>query len=292
MKESVLTFNCAGEPLVGILAEPSEGKPAEVGVVIIVGGPQYRAGSHRQFTLLARDLAAQGFAALRFDYRGMGDSGGAARDFTGVQADIAAAIAALLAARPGVRRVMLWGLCDAASAALIYLADRPDPRVAGLTLLNPWVRNASSMARAQVKHYYVRRLLEPAFWRKLLGGGVALTAGREFLGKLMASRKLEAAPDFVGVMASSWLQQHLPLTLILSGDDLVAREFADRVANDPRWHGALQRSGVECHTLEEADHTFSALPQKQRAAAISLQAVQRLAGHHPSSETEHHAGQR
>ena len=69
-KESVLSFVCEGEPLVGILAEP-DGTPAEVGVVIIVGGPQYRAGSHRQFTLLARHLAARGFAVLRFDYRSM-----------------------------------------------------------------------------------------------------------------------------------------------------------------------------------------------------------------------------
>jgi alpha/beta superfamily hydrolase len=49
-------------------------------VLVIVGGPQYRAGSHRQFTLLARSLAEQGFAVLRFDYRGMGDSTGAMRD--------------------------------------------------------------------------------------------------------------------------------------------------------------------------------------------------------------------
>lgn len=276
MKESVLRFNCEGAELVGILAEP-DGPPADVGVLIIVGGPQYRAGSHRQFTLLARHLATNGYVALRFDYRGMGDSEGETRDFTSAQPDIAAAIGALIAASPGVRRVMLWGLCDAASAVLMYLAEQPDPRVSGLTLLNPWVRSASSMARAQVKHYYMRRLLEPTFWRKLLDGGISLSAGREFLNKLIASRKLNATPDFVGTMARSWLQQTLPLTLILSGDDLVAREFADRVANDPRWRSALERPGVEWQTLEKADHTFSAPAQKQKAADLSLQAVERLA---------------
>lgn len=60
MKESTLSFDCQGERLVGILAEPVTGEPAEVGVVIVVGGPQYRAGSHRQFTLLARHFAAHG----------------------------------------------------------------------------------------------------------------------------------------------------------------------------------------------------------------------------------------
>ena len=51
------------------------------GVLIVTGGPQYRAGSHRQFVLLARFLAARGMAVLRFDYRGMGDSEGAPRDY-------------------------------------------------------------------------------------------------------------------------------------------------------------------------------------------------------------------
>jgi exosortase A-associated hydrolase 1 len=118
VNESVLSFSCEGAPLVGILAEPRD-TPAEVGVLIIVGGPQYRVGSHRQFTLLARHLAANGFAALRFDYRSMGDSAGETRDFLGVNTDIAAAIEALLAARPALKRVVLWGLCDAASAALL-----------------------------------------------------------------------------------------------------------------------------------------------------------------------------
>ena len=39
-------------------------------MVIVVGGPQYRAGSHRQFTLLARHIAAAGYPVLRFDARG------------------------------------------------------------------------------------------------------------------------------------------------------------------------------------------------------------------------------
>lgn len=276
MKESVLSFACEGEPLVGILAEPATGAPAEVGAVIIVGGPQYRAGSHRQFTLLARHLAANGFAALRFDYRSMGDSPGETRDFRSVDADIDAAIGALLAARPGIRKVMLWGLCDAASAALLYVGARHDPRVAGLTLLNPWVRTSAGAARAQVKHYYLRKLREPAFWRKLLSGGVARGAPKEFIGKLISSRRLKPAADFVGAMASAWQGSRLPLTLILSGEDLVAREFADRAQHDPRWQGCLQRQGVNLQSLPDADHTFSSRVEQDKVSAISLDSLRSL----------------
>src|ERR1700760_457890 len=116
--ERVLTFDCQGDALVGVLSEPSA--PRETGVVIVVGGPQYRAGSHRQFVLLARAIARQGFAVLRFDVRGMGDSAGSPRDFENIGEDVDAAIAALMQQVPAVRQVALWGLCDGASAALLH----------------------------------------------------------------------------------------------------------------------------------------------------------------------------
>ena len=114
--EQTVTFACEQDTLAGILAVPEIA--ASTGVIVIVGGPQYRAGSHRQFVLLSRTLAAAGYPVLRFDYCGMGDSTGAQRDFTGVSADIAAAITTLQSRLPSVQRVALWGLCDGASAAL------------------------------------------------------------------------------------------------------------------------------------------------------------------------------
>ena len=80
--EETTVFACAGEPQVGIMAVPET--PEQIAVVVIVGGPQYRVGSHRQFLLLSRALASAGFAVLRFDYRGMGDSPGKLRDFQAV----------------------------------------------------------------------------------------------------------------------------------------------------------------------------------------------------------------
>ena len=200
--DSVLRIDCEGQALVGLLSEPASASasasasesdliatPApDTGVLLIVGGPQYRVGSHRQFTLLGRALAGAGVPCLRLDYRGMGDAQGDQRDFEAVDADIAAAIDAWQREQPALKRVVLWGLCDAASAALLYVHRRRDPRVAGLCLANPWVRTATSLARAQVKHYYLDRLRQPAFWRKLLSGRVGLGAVRELLGKLAQSR--------------------------------------------------------------------------------------------------------
>src|SRR3954464_10472134 len=126
--ESALVFSCDGEQLVGVLTAPD--KPCRTGIVVIVGGPQYRVGSHRQFVLLARALARDGYAAFRFDYRGMGDSTGAARTFDRVQQDIGAAIDAFMASCKQVTRIVLWGLCDGASAALLYWQSCRDDRIA------------------------------------------------------------------------------------------------------------------------------------------------------------------
>ena len=272
MKESVLSFACDGEPLVGILAEP-EGAPAEVGVLIIVGGPQYRAGSHRQFTLLARHLAANGFAALRFDYRSMGDSPGDTRDFLAVDADINAAIGALLAARPTLKRVALWGLCDAASAALLYLDSTRDSRVAGVALLNPWARSAATLAQTHVKHYYWRRLREKAFWLKLLKGGVGATALRSLASNLRLARGAGQKSDtrsYQDRMAAGLSGFNGPALLILSGDDYTAREFSLHAEGSPAWAGLLDGRRVRCEALPDADHTFSSPIQTTQVEAFTL----------------------
>jgi alpha/beta superfamily hydrolase len=72
MAERVILFPCAGETLIGILAMPEVSR--DVGVIILVGGPQYRVGGHRQNVQLARRLSEAGYVTLRFDYRGTGDS--------------------------------------------------------------------------------------------------------------------------------------------------------------------------------------------------------------------------
>jgi exosortase A-associated hydrolase 1 len=191
--EQAILFRCAGEKLLGILAVPDQAKT--IGILIIVGGPQTRVGSHRQFLLLSRALAEAGYPVMRFDYRGMGDSTGALRDFEMINEDIAAAIAAFRANCLQVERIVLWGLCDAASASLLYWDATEDPCIYGLVLLNPWVRSEATLARTQIKHYYGQRLLQAEFWHKLLTGKLML--GRAllgFLGSLKKSRQQISQP--------------------------------------------------------------------------------------------------
>ncbi len=283
MSEQALRFTCAGSPLYGVLHRPAAA--AALGVVVVVGGPQYRVGSHRQFVLLARQLSAAGYPVLRFDYRGMGDSGGETRSFEQIDADIAAAIDALHEQFAGLRGVVLWGLCDAASAIACYAPQ--DPRVGGLVLLNPWVRTAQGEARAYIKHYYLRRLFEPSLWQKLLSGhfkpGASLTS---FIGNVAAARSASASDQTRSAQtrsaqtrqaaASTPLPDRMleglvrfsgPVLVILSGDDLVAAEFRDTVAASRRWRKLLAHPGVTQRELPQATHTFSTQAWRDQVAA-------------------------
>jgi len=269
--EKAILFACGPDTLVGILGLPPQ--PAQTGVVIAVGGPQYRAGSHRQFVLLARKLAAAGYAVLRFDYRGMGDSTGPSADFMRASPDIAAAIDALQTHAPHIRNVILWGLCDAASAALMYVESSQDPRVSGLCLLNPWVRSNASLARTQVKHYYLQRLLQRAFWVKLLSGKVALNALAGLARNVRTATAKEhptQASAFQDRMAAGWLQFGGPLLLLLSGEDYTAKEFIEYAGSHANWAQVLQHAQLERHDLPGADHTFSSQSSARQVEEITV----------------------
>jgi exosortase A-associated hydrolase 1 len=257
--EHAIVFSCRGERLVGVLSAGVT--VGDLGVVIIVGGPQYRVGSHRQFVRLARSLAQSGVPTLRFDCRGMGDSTGDARSFDDSVPDIESAIDALVRECSRVRRVVLWGLCDAASAALLYWGATGDVRVAGLALANPWVRSAATHARAELRHYYAKRLVQREFWAKLARFQVDVLGAAQSVGRqvIVAQTNTPAgAGAFQDRMADSLRAFEAPVLLLLSGRDLTAQEFQDLAQSDPRWKGLLQRPNVTLCELQEADHTFSA----------------------------------
>lgn len=269
MTERTVIFGVGEEELLGILHPGAEG--ARCGVLIAVGGPQYRVGSHRQFLLLARFLAERGVPVFRFDFRGMGDSSGAQRDYEEVHDDLCAAMDTFSAEVPEMREVVIWGLCGAASAALFY-AWR-DARVAGLVLANPWVRTDEGLARAYLKTYYLQRLFSRDFWSGILKGRfnpwVSLRSLGGMLGSALSSKSRDSSvapantspnlgdgplPDR---MAEGWRRFQGPILVILSGEDLTGAEFRDVATNAPAWSGSLQESRVTLRELPGANHTFS-----------------------------------
>jgi uncharacterized protein len=274
MSEAPVVLTCNSEELLGIVHLPDH-DAHRVGVLIVVGGPQYRVGSHRQFVLMARLFAAAGYTTLRFDYRGMGDSSGEPRTFESVDDDLRVAVDALLALNSSLQGVVIVGLCDAASAALMYC--RRDTRLRGLILINPWVRTEAGAAQAIVRHYYGNRLLMRSFWAKVFSGQFQLgPALRSFIASARtALRKTpagetDASQAFVDRMLAGFSSSQTPKLILLSDRDLTAREFETLCRESPQWRQCLRGGHTETATVVDADHTFSTRAALQSATDRAL----------------------
>ena len=287
VEEHAFSFSCQGSWLYGISSLPD--KAITRGVLIVVGGPQYRVGSHRQFTLLARDLAAQGVPVMRFDYRGMGDSEGEIRNFEEIKDDLCCAIDQFFEKVESLKELVIWGLCDAASAALFYAYQ--DRRVTGLVLLNPWVRTDEGIAKARLKHYYLDRFFEPEFWSKILRGNFnfieSIQSFSRNISTVLLGRKDNSVTQNGTDTKESYNSDLLPVKMmdglkrfkgkvlfITSGNDITAREFTDLVKASPAWQKLLKSSNVQHSNIPEADHTFSRKKWRDQVSTWTREWVQ------------------
>ncbi len=167
IRERPLAIPSAGFPLCGFLHRPARARGA---VLIVPPIFDERNGAQRTLVDLARALARAGFAALRFDPRGVGDSPGGLEGVTlaAWRADVRAALAALRA-ETGSSPTALVGLRFGAALAFSETASLDVPAA---VLLEPVLEG----------HSYLRSLLQlRALRRGLTAGGSAATLMEEVL---------------------------------------------------------------------------------------------------------------
>ena len=272
-----LIFPCEGEPLVGVLhPAPADAAP-RTGVLIVSGGVQVRAGPHRSHVKLAEAFTAEGLPALRFDRRGIGDSGGVDAGFEMAGPDIQAALDALVA-ETGVEGCIGYGLCDGASA-LALLAPH-EPRLTGLILMNPWTTDEADQENSLVMHHYRRRMRDPRQLGRLLRGEIELGRAIRSLGRVALDR-LRARPrpailPLAQRMATSLTGFNGPIHILLSSHDRTAATF-QTAAHWPAWKAILERPNVTMQEISEADHTCSPRTAKAAFIAECREAARRIA---------------
>ncbi|WP_331312436.1 alpha/beta fold hydrolase [Methylobacterium mesophilicum] len=186
-----------GRGLRGIRCRPDRAERAAPTILFVSTGMSVRSGWGRQTTDLARRLAAEGIASLRFDLLGIGDSDDradgrkplfAADGF----ADVAAAVDQV-AGTGGP--ILLVGGCSGAYAAFHALCR--DRRVDGALLLNlycfDWdpdqdldqvIRQTFGSAST-----YAALLRRGATWRRLIRGEIRIAA----IAAVLARRGIDAA---------------------------------------------------------------------------------------------------
>jgi len=261
--ERALAFQCEGAKLSGILHCQST-RPT-VGVIILVGGRQYRVGAHRQFVLLARALASSGVAVFRFDVRGMGDSEGEPQNYQLLHDDIAAAIAQFHLNCPSLKHLGLWGLCDGATAALLYTPLSSN--INSVMAVNPWIRSEAGKSGALLKHYYRSRVFDKQFIRKLINGKVSVLSS---LGSLLKTimkvtpfnknKMNQTSSETVGQRVFEAVQKFEgQIHFLISERDLTAMEFHDayRLFRKKQIESTQLIDNNTSLVVTNADHTFS-----------------------------------
>lgn len=201
--------------LFGIVAEPNE-RPVDgtasggVAVLMLNVGTNHRVGPNRMYVKMARAWAERGFASLRFDLAGIGDSR-AADEFSETKLyskqsvhDVRRAMDALARQR-GYDRFVLMGLCSGAYVA--FQTALADSRVAGQVLLNPrrlvWKEGdtlQSAMQRTfKSTHFYRQALRDPATWRRLLRGQLDVRGVAGRVATLAMARARRTVSGLLGV---------------------------------------------------------------------------------------------
>jgi exosortase A-associated hydrolase 1 len=223
-----LAFACEGETLVGTLDDA----PGASGLLIVTGGNEIRTGAFGGQAELAARIAEAGHPVFRFERRGIGDSSGENRGFRENGPDIAAALAAFRAARPGLVRVVAFGNCDAASALMLASGAGCD----ALVLANPWTFEESdqdTLPPAAIRARYARKLGNPREWLRLASGKVDL-------GKLAKGLRGAASPaappsTLAQAIAAGLASFGGPVSLLVAERDRTGQAFiAGWDARDPR----------------------------------------------------------
>ena len=244
MMRRQVNFACEGAQLAGTLDMPNAARPC--GLLVVSGGNEIRSGAFAGMARLTARLAAEhAVPCLRFDRRGVGESEGDNQGYRSAAPDIAAALAAFRQAAPHVRRVIGFGICDAASALALFGGDIG---LDGLVLANPWTRDddgeVAALPAGALWRRYLGKLARPSEWRRLLSGGVNLAAmardvgdaARQGAGSSLAREMDEALSRFAG-----------PVTILLAQGDRTAQLFE---AAWPRGDGRVVRHASAGHAFD------------------------------------------
>ncbi|MEM7278543.1 MAG: hypothetical protein AAF385_10490 [Pseudomonadota bacterium] len=135
MSERVCKFG-PNRALVGIYTEASKEQTDRPTVLLFNAGLLHRVGQNRLNVSLAREVAAQGFPAFRFDFSGLGDSASQASEVSVRERQVAEMSAAMdfLEHFRGASQFVLVGLCTGADNA--HRAAVSDKRVSGIVMLD------------------------------------------------------------------------------------------------------------------------------------------------------------
>lgn len=277
----------------GVLCRPSGAAPSPVAALLVHEGSTHSIGNGRAYVALARRLAREGHASLRFDLSGTGDSPahGNTRNPHYDPERIAECVAGLdLLESHGFPQAVALGLCAGAyTAQELTLAD---PRVVGNVLLNlqKFVWHYGDDIRVAVRDNkrtfkaYLRAMRNKGEWQRALSGTVDFSGIARVLMKRLAARARHAVVSLFPPAQGSeralvrdklarLSARGVHATLVVTDDDPGLAEMHMHLGGK----GQRLPSPLRLIVLDKADHHFNAALARQRHTAIVLDVMARVA---------------
>lgn len=286
MIEAVVGFG-PHAALSGVLTLPVARRVAEWGVLLLNAGVLHRVGPNRLYVRLARALAPLGFAALRFDFSGVGDSPARSDNpfFESRAVEEVKHAMDWLAHDQGCTRFLLMGLCSGAEVA--FKTACQDPRVAAAALINapryhsePGPELTARVARSQEAGYYWRSAwFDRRRWRKFLSARADYAAIiraighklRESLWRTRGQAPLEN-PDVAAF--ADLLRRDTRLLLLFSEGDwgfhYLQTVFATHM---DQWRAS---GNPRLEIVGRSDHTLTPVATQQRALDLMVEWARQL----------------
>jgi len=181
MREFPVFVPVDGDHISAVVAVPDT-EPKGLVLMLPGGGGAPRSHHFSLWTRVARALAEQGIASIRTDWRGVGDSTGAARfSLRILPGDDVVAMARFAMRATGVRRLGLTGNCGGARTVMQAARSLPECEGVALLLVKPLVDNQST-SRAAVwtrstisRTPVVGRLAKDIYWKLRRGRSDPIT---------------------------------------------------------------------------------------------------------------------
>jgi alpha-beta hydrolase superfamily lysophospholipase len=278
--------------LFGVFTAPTQGKDGKTAVLILNTGADHSVGWGRYSVDLARVFARQGFAAMRIDNAGIGETPlwhGQERPVMyspRANDDVRCAIDWMVA-KAGIERVVLLGRCSGGYPA--FVSAVADTRVGASVVINlpklHWEPGEDILKalRDPVEPIdtYSQGLRSTRHFKRILSGELKISTILRKLSKTLvaiAARKL--APLFgdrsrhhrIGRIVRERLQaltaRKVPVALIYSAGDPGLHDLFGWAG--PQGTKLAAHPNVELHVIEGADHNLSPLPVRAEVTDLII----------------------
>lgn len=214
--KQAIHFGAAGRPLLGFYHPPGEGSWRGTGVVLVPPVGTDRTRSDRAYRHLAERLSRAGFACLRFDLFGTGDSGGdeLAPGLLASWLDDVTQAVRELRERSGAERISLVGLRLGATLAMLHGARSGEAD--SLVLWSPYVSGKGFVGEVTKLHKLYLRI-EP----ELAGSTPIQEEGEEALGMFLPASLIA---DLSGIDLLGTTSRPAKRALFIDGGNVQGRD--------------------------------------------------------------------